>query len=443
MVTAKKCLGVIACSNESCGAIFRPHVSPEDLAKQQVSFCSHCTEQARLEYHPCESHSYLIRYGHIGNDISTLRYQYINGPPHSHSCIPDVACTTAAEDKRFKATYESCPKATPTQMMAGAPAPNGYGPGAAELGHKFRNQDYTGYLLWHLHARDGNGPTSAFGVFNKLGEWKALHPDVFPQDFTSSDMVCISLQTEWMQQQVLTDMGDVEDPLHGILSDAAHKYWEDPNGCLTVSSTFSPLLVQWVPVLFTYANGATTDHYQYHFLILIQRVAQTAIEQGLAINDDIFAGVVDFSDPQWNGFVNAFVACFLAQSDDYCSESQLRDVADTKGSFWMLCDSLTTMENHAEFNHTVAAIQRQWPKASQWLSWWLTPDHARMLFPSQHTMPENLADKLPDATNAEEAMHATIYCIVGSLHNPLFQGLDGPLNVEKAFRMQTESALCK
>ncbi|KIK62151.1 hypothetical protein GYMLUDRAFT_994919, partial [Collybiopsis luxurians FD-317 M1] len=180
--------------------------------------------------------------------------------------------------------------------------------------------------------------------------------------------------------------------------------------------------------------------------------------------------VVDFSDPQRNGFVNAFVAYFLAQSDDYRSESQLRNVAgsllegchyhfhksihqmarignivspDTKGSFWKLCDSLTTMENHAEFNHTVAAIQRQWPKASQWLSWWLAPDHAHMLFPSQRTMPENLADKLPDTTNAEEAMHATIYRIVGSLHNPLFQGLDGLLNVEKAFRMQTESALCK
>ncbi|KIK62220.1 hypothetical protein GYMLUDRAFT_242903 [Collybiopsis luxurians FD-317 M1] len=122
-------------------------------------------------------------------------------------------------------------------------------------------------------------------------------------------------------------MADVEDPLHGILSDAAHKYWEDPNGHLIVSSIFSPLLVKWVPVLFTYANGATIDHYQYHFLILIQRVAQTAIEWGLAINDDIFAGVVDFSDPQWNGFVNGFVAYFLAQSDDYHSESQLQDVA--------------------------------------------------------------------------------------------------------------------
>ncbi|KIK51580.1 hypothetical protein GYMLUDRAFT_251958 [Collybiopsis luxurians FD-317 M1] len=141
-VTAKKCLGVIACSNESCGAIFCPRVSPENLAKQQ----------ARLEYHPCESRSYLIRYGQIGNDISTLRYQYINGPPHSHSRIPDIAHTTAAEDKRFKAAYESCPKATPTQIMAGAPAPNGYGPGVAELGHEFHNQDYTGYLFGLIHG---------------------------------------------------------------------------------------------------------------------------------------------------------------------------------------------------------------------------------------------------------------------------------------------------
>ncbi|KIK56290.1 hypothetical protein GYMLUDRAFT_248037 [Collybiopsis luxurians FD-317 M1] len=340
-VTAKKCLGVIACSNESCIAIFHPHISPENHAKQQIR-----------------------------NDISTLRYRYINGPPHSHSHIPDVACTTAAEDKRFKAAYESHPNATPTQMMAGAPAPSGYGPGAAELGYKFCNQDYTGYLLWRLHARDGNGPTSAFGVFNKLGEWKALHSDVFCQDFTSSNMVCISLQTEWMWQQVLPDMADVEDPLHGILSDAPHKYWEDPNGHLIVSSIFSPLLVKWVPVLFTYANGATADHYQYHFLILIQRVAQTAIEWGLEINDDIFAGVVDFSDPQWNGFVNAFVAYFLAQSDDYCSESQLWDVAgsllkdviitSTKASIkWLALKSLGWAPSGRYWDQYSGSIQ-QW-----------------------------------------------------------------------------------
>ncbi|KIK64588.1 hypothetical protein GYMLUDRAFT_160725, partial [Collybiopsis luxurians FD-317 M1] len=83
------------------------------------------------------------------------------------------------------------------------------------------------------------------------------------------------------------------------------------------------------------------------------------------------------------------------------------------------------------------------PKASWWLNWWLAPDHARMIFPSRRTMPEVLAARLPSTTNAEEAMHATIYCVVGSLHNPLFKGLDGLLNVEKGFQRETESNQCE
>ncbi|KIK51992.1 hypothetical protein GYMLUDRAFT_251579 [Collybiopsis luxurians FD-317 M1] len=118
-------------------------------------------------------------------------------------------------------------------------------------------------------------------------------------------------------------MTEIDDPLQGILSDAAHKYWEDPDGCLIVSSTFSPLIQKWVPILFTYANGATAAHYEYHFLILIQGVVKTALERNISITDELFAGVVDFSDPQHIEFSNAFVGYFLAQPEDHWSETQL------------------------------------------------------------------------------------------------------------------------
>ena len=66
-----------------------------------------------------------------------------------------------------------------------------------------------------------------------------------------------------------------------------------------------------------------------------------------------------------------------------------------------------------------------------------------MIFTTIRAMDVELASKLPATTNAEEAMHATIYRLVQSLHNPLFQGLDGLLNVEKAFRQEYQGALCK
>lgn len=289
-VTNKKCLGVITCINKHCDLVYRPKVAPANLSKQLQGVCA-CNNHSPLLHTSCNSRSYLIRFGQVGNDTSSLKYRYINGTPHNHSRIPNVARTTAKEDKQFFAAYENRPNATPTDLMTGAPAPNGYGPGAAELGEKFRSIDYTGYSLRQLRAKSGNGPTSAFGVFKKLGDWKKLHPDVLCQDFTSGDMICLSLQTEWMRQQALPDMTGVHDPLHGILSDAAHKYWEEPNGRLIVSSIFSPLIHKWIPILFSYTNGATAAHYEYHFLILIQGINQTAKERGISVTDELFAGV--------------------------------------------------------------------------------------------------------------------------------------------------------
>ena len=151
---------------------------------------------------------------------------------------------------------------------------------------------------------------------------------------------------------------------------------------------------------------------------------------------------------------------FIAQSEDHRSETQLHHDAtsllkgclyhfqknvfriaritsivspESRSSFKSLCDLLTTAETGSEFDQAVAKLQKQWPQATRWLNWWLAPDHARMIFPSQRTMPEALASRLPSTTHAEEAMHATIYHIVGSLHNPLFKGLDRLLNVEKGF----------
>ncbi|KAH7874864.1 uncharacterized protein C8R40DRAFT_1237469 [Lentinula edodes] len=272
----KKCLGVLICTVEGCQFIGRPQVESAGLQKQLSARC-YCGGQ--LKHDHCSSRSYLITWGQQDGDISTTQYRYINGTAHTHSRLPGVVRTTAAEDQRFRTVYENRPNATSTQLMVGAPAPQGFGPSAADLGQKFSQRAYTSYRLNQEKKKDGNGPTSAFGNLQNLQKWKGKHSTVPCKDYVSSDIVCISLQTEWMQQQTLPDMSDVGDPLHGLLSDAAHKYWEDPNGRLIVTSIYSPLIEKWVPVLFTYANGATIAHYEYHFLILIEGIAATVTKR--------------------------------------------------------------------------------------------------------------------------------------------------------------------
>ncbi|KAF9071317.1 hypothetical protein BDP27DRAFT_1419113 [Rhodocollybia butyracea] len=350
--------------------------------------------------------------------------------------------------------------------MVGPAAPEGFGPGAAELGQKFASQAYKGYRLRQEKKKNGNGPTSAFGTFEKLQQWKQKHPDATCKDFVSNDIVCVTLQTDWMKQQLIPDMSGITEPLGGLLTDAAHKYWEDPNGRLIVTSIYSPLIQKWIPVLFSYANGSTAPHYEYHFLILIESIAEVAADRGISFKDEHLLGVVDFSDPQRIGFEGAYCTYFLAQPNDSRLEVQLRAAAKkllkgclfhyikaveriakmstmvdptTKSEFRELAISLPKLQTLTEFHDVVSQIRQKWPCASSWLNWWLNIDHAAMLFECMRAMPSHLASKLPETTNPEEAMHATIHRAVGKDH-PLFAGLDGLLVVIKWYRQQVQNA---
>ena len=175
-------------------------------------------------------------------------------------------------------------------MMVGAPTIDGFSSSAPEHGLKFANPAYTSYQLHKEKQQHGNGPTNAFGLFACLKEWKLQHPTVLCEDYTDSCMTCISIQTEWMCDPSLGDLS-YNGPLNGLLSDAAHKYWEFPDGKLIVTSIFNALMLKWVPVLFTYSDGTMADHYEYHFLNLIKSIVKDAMEQNIDIADDTFAMV--------------------------------------------------------------------------------------------------------------------------------------------------------
>jgi hypothetical protein len=92
-----------------------------------------------------------------------------------------------------------------------------------------------------------------------------------------------------------------------------------------------------------------------------------------------------------------------------------------------------------EFVDTVASIRRQWPNTENWLNWWLVPESGQMIFKAMRTMSPSLAAKLPSTTNAEEAMHATVYRGVGK-H---FPGLNGLFAIEKYYHSRWEAAKCR
>ena len=78
-----------------------------------------------------------------------------------------------------------------------------------------------------------------------------------------------------------------------------------------------------------------------------------------------------------------------------------------KSEFKHKCRALLTAELDI-FLETVTYIQQKWPNTVNWLSWWLIPENAQMIFKALQVMTPELAAKLPETTNAEESMHAII-----------------------------------
>jgi hypothetical protein len=105
------------------------------------------------------------------------------------------------------------------------------------------------------------------------------------------DACVIAFNSNWMRDQLLQKPELVEGPLplEGMLTDGAHKYWSDPNAVLITTTTFCPGIDRWVPCMFSFADGVTTEHYQWHFTAVIKSIVEAAIEHNVVITDDLFA----------------------------------------------------------------------------------------------------------------------------------------------------------
>lgn len=73
--------------------------------------------------------------------------------------------------------------------------------------------------------------------------------------------------------------------------------------------------------------------------------------------------------------------------------------------------------DHNDFLDRAAAVVREFPACTSWLEWWLMPERARKLFPTELRMEEELAKLIPDHTNAAESQHNKLYLAVGKKHS--------------------------
>ena len=78
---------------------------------------------------------------------------------------------------------------------------------------------------------------------------------------------------------------------------------------------------------------------------------------------------------------------------------------DTADEFAKAALKLVDIENYVDFQLQADSIYERWPLCRSWIDWWLQNSAAKTLFKSQRQMAKEAAAKIPDTTNAQEAMN--------------------------------------
>ncbi|KAJ7359881.1 hypothetical protein DFH08DRAFT_801643 [Mycena albidolilacea] len=136
---------------------------------------------------------------------------------------------------------------------------------------------------------------------------------------------------------------DAESGRHGVIADVTHNFFKQE--ILLTSLVFSQVLLHWVVVLYTWIGGQDQDHHLPHFKQLVHVIAEICMKgPGFTFDDHLFSTILDFSNAQRNGFIEAFIGYMCSRIpgwNELSTKSQASDWADllsTKYSPIVTCD---------------------------------------------------------------------------------------------------------
>ncbi|TFK96619.1 hypothetical protein BDV98DRAFT_515367 [Pterulicium gracile] len=226
----------------------------------------------------------------------------------------------------------------------------------------------------------------------------------------------------------LSEVLRVEEQVHGLVSDAAHKIFKDRSKLLITTSSYSPIIKRWLPVLYSFNNGGTIEHFRHHFLTLFRSLVRQpshACTTHILLNRSLILLLLR------EGFILAYIDLHLESSHEKRSR-QLRDAAKQclKGCQEHLraavsqIIALLAFDRFDELQAAVAEFYKAFPSCSKWLGWWLNDARAHMLFKAVTDMLPGTWNLAPHTTNAQESQHSMMRCSIG-YDNEVFAGWRG------------------
>ncbi|THU75709.1 hypothetical protein K435DRAFT_880309 [Dendrothele bispora CBS 962.96] len=289
--TFKQCLGVMTCRRSTCRIITRPKTTPAGRERQTLCQCG-----SKLTHRTCDSKSYLISWGEVGDDITTRKYRYINGSKHNHSQLSHIHHLGPKEQVEFDELYNRMgSNAKPSRYLNDSIGNKGLVVvGAANISPLLCSRSALAYHIRKAIAKDQNG----HGFLTRFRNWMKEHEGFvrIRINTANQEVAVFSFQTDWMVGNLVKPRPEdsssssqlLYGPIEGLITDAAHKYWADPAALLIVTSCFDSVTDMWAPALFTYADGGTAEHYLYHFLGLFIGIEEAANAKGLPLVDEMF-----------------------------------------------------------------------------------------------------------------------------------------------------------
>lgn len=271
----RHCLGIIQCDNPDCTMTIRPQTTPKGIDRQLREACK-CG--AVLNHIQCLVRSALWTY--------SKGVHFTNTGDHNHARPGYILHISKTDQVRFETLVNTNPTTGPLALIVGVPGVNGPGESVADISDVFLNAGRVGKVRNKLKAESHSGGDSFISAFAKFS---AAHPGFVIYSQLDSVTV-ISVQSSFMRSQLVKERL-LEGPINGLVSDAAHGWWKERTSLLVVSSTYCPALLCWVPGVLSYTNGASAEHFKYHFLGVIQSIAREAELKKHPITDGLFAGV--------------------------------------------------------------------------------------------------------------------------------------------------------
>ncbi|ESK89903.1 hypothetical protein Moror_818 [Moniliophthora roreri MCA 2997] len=282
--TRRYCLGYLCCDNPDCEHVVCPR-KEKMLWENQIGQLCDCNNDDGKS----SETNYRLQHYSYTNISTILKYRsgvwYWNGTKHSHDTFGSRKHLYPPQHTRLEALL----KANPTAMAAA------------------------------LRSRN---TVSGESLLN-FCTFQQDHPNFVIASHILNGIAVITCQTCWMAEWLILAAKN-PDGFNGSVLDAAHGWFRVLSLLLITTSVFSRSMQCWVPGTYSYSNGATAIHYEYHFLVMMCSACVTKAEMGEKIVDEDFVNTVDFSEAQRVGFIEAFVQFWKEDKTDNHTDEKLR-----------------------------------------------------------------------------------------------------------------------